>query len=196
MIKHGAIADTAYLATLERDMAALLRCEAGPMAAAIARSCEIKAEVVAADERESGGRAVLNFGHTFGHAIEAGMGYGRWLHGEAVGTGMLMAAELSRQLSLLDAAACARLREAVAAARLPLRAPDWPAARWLELMSVDKKAEHGTPKFVLLEGLGKAVVRRVPEPALLAALGAAAGPAEGSVPAAAGRGAARHSPAG
>jgi 3-dehydroquinate synthase len=133
------------------------------MAAAIARSCEIKAEVVAADEREADRRAILNFGHTFGHAIEAGMGFGTWLHGEAVGTGMIMAAELSRRLGLLDAAACDRLREAVASARLPVAAPRWPAERWLALMSVDKKAEQGTPKFVLLDGLGRAVVRKVPE---------------------------------
>lgn len=166
MLKHGAIADTDYLAELERDVEALLRCDAAPMAAAIARSCEIKAEVVSADERESGRRAILNFGHTFGHAIEAGMGYGQWLHGEAVGTGMVMAAELSRRLGMLDAAACARLRAAIAAARLPVRAPDWPAERWLDLMSVDKKAEQGTPKFVLLDGLGRATVRRVPEAAL------------------------------
>jgi len=166
MLKHGAIADTDYLAELERDVEALLRCDAAPMAAAIARSCEIKAEVVSADERESGRRAILNFGHTFGHAIEAGMGYGQWLHGEAVGTGMVMAAELSRRLGMLDAAACARLRAAIAAARLPVRAPDWPAERWLDLMSVDKKAEQGTPKFVLLDGLGRATVRRVPETAL------------------------------
>jgi len=166
MLKHGAIADTDYLAALERDVEALLRCEAAPMAAAIARSCEIKAEVVSADERESGRRAILNFGHTFGHAIEAGMGYGQWLHGEAVGTGMVMAAELSRRLGMVDAAACARLRAAIAAARLPVRAPDWPAERWLDLMSVDKKAEQGTPKFVLLDGLGRATVRRVPEAAL------------------------------
>ncbi|NLD68342.1 MAG: 3-dehydroquinate synthase [Limnobacter sp.] len=176
MIKHGAIADPGYLAALERDMPALLRCEAAPMAAAIARSCEIKAEVVAADEREAGRRAILNFGHTFGHAIEAGMGFGNWLHGEAVGTGMLMAAELSRRLSLLDEAACARLHAAVAAAGLPLRAPGWPAERWLELMSVDKKAEQGTPKFVLLDGLGGTVVRRVPEPLLVETFAACAGP--------------------
>jgi shikimate kinase/3-dehydroquinate synthase len=166
MIKHGAIADTGYLAALERDMSALLQRDASAMTAAIARSCEIKAEVVAGDEREAGLRAILNFGHTFGHAIEAGMGYGHWLHGEAVGTGMLMAAELSRRLGMLDEAGCQRLRAAVAAAQLPLEAPAWPAERWLELMSVDKKAEQGTPKFVLLEGLGSATVMRVPEGAL------------------------------
>lgn len=166
MLKHGAIADPEYLSALERDMPALLDCEPVPMIEAIARSCEIKAAVVAEDEHERGLRATLNFGHTFGHAIEAGMGYGRWLHGEAVGTGMLMAADLSHRLGLLDASALARLQRAVAAARLPLQAPDWPAERWLELMSVDKKAEQGSPKFVLLDGLGRAVVRRVPDATL------------------------------
>jgi len=177
MLKHGAIADPAYLAALERDMAGLLRCEPAPMAAAIARSCEIKAEVVAADEREADRRAVLNFGHTFGHAIEAGMGFGTWLHGEAVGAGMVMAGELSRRLGMLDAAALDRLREAVRAARLPVAAPRWPAERWLELMSVDKKAEQGTPNFVLLDGLGRAVVRKVPEAPLRETFEACAGPA-------------------
>ncbi|HEY0879215.1 MAG TPA: 3-dehydroquinate synthase [Zeimonas sp.] len=175
MIKHGAIADVAYLASLERDMDALLRCEPAPMRDAIVRSCEIKAEVVAHDERESGRRALLNFGHTFGHAIETGSGYGRWLHGEAVGTGMLMAADLSRRLSMLDAGSCARLTEVVGAARLPLRAPRWPAERWLELMSVDKKAEQGTPKFVLLEALGRATLRRAPQAPLVETFAAFAG---------------------
>lgn len=175
MIKHGAIADTGYLAELERDMAGLLRCEPSSMMAAIARSCEIKAGVVAADEREAGLRATLNFGHTFGHAIEAGMGYGKWLHGEAVGAGMLMAAELSRRLGLLDGAECARLRAAVEAAGLPTDPPRWPAGRWLELMSVDKKAEQGIPRFVLLDGLGRATVRRVSEAILRETLSACAG---------------------
>ncbi len=175
MIKHGAIADVGYLDSLERTMPALLACEPGALSAAIRRSCEIKAGVVAADERESGLRAVLNYGHTFGHAIETGSGYGQWLHGEAVGTGMLMAADLSHRLGMLDAAACVRLTGAVAAARLPLRAPSWPAARWLELMSIDKKAEQGTPKFVLLEALGRALVRRVPAEPLLAAIAAFSG---------------------
>ncbi|HLT26699.1 MAG TPA: 3-dehydroquinate synthase [Zeimonas sp.] len=175
MIKHGAIADEPYLAALERDLDALLRCEPQPMVDAVVRSCEIKAEVVARDERESGMRALLNFGHTFGHAIETGSGYGRWLHGEAVGTGMLMAADLSRRLSMIDAAACARLAAIVAAARLPLQAPSWPVERWLELMSVDKKAEQGTPRFVLLEALGRATVRRVPGVPLAETLAAFAG---------------------
>ncbi len=175
MIKHGAIADAAYLASLERDMDALLRCEVGPMRDAIVRSCEIKAEVVADDEREGGRRALLNFGHTFGHAIETGSGYGRWLHGEAVGTGMLMAADLSRRLSMIDEASCARLAGVVAAARLPLRAPRWSAERWLELMSVDKKADQGTPRFVLLESIGSATLRRVPPEPLAETFAAFAG---------------------
>ncbi len=163
MIKHGAIADVGYLASLEASMPALRACDPAALAVAIARSCELKAEVVAADEREADRRAILNFGHTFGHAIEAGAGYGTWLHGEAVGAGMVMAADLSVRLGMLGVAEQARLRAVVAAAGLPVGAPAWPAARWLDLMSVDKKASKGTPRFVLLDGLGRAVVRRVPE---------------------------------
>ncbi|MGD9942812.1 MAG: 3-dehydroquinate synthase [Burkholderiaceae bacterium] len=172
MIKHGAIADPDYLTRLEVDLPALLACDAGALSEAILRSCEIKAAVVAADEREADLRATLNFGHTFGHAIEAGLGYGEWLHGEAVGAGMVMAAELSAQLGYIDAAVVARLRGTIAAARLPVHGPAWPAERYVELMSVDKKATQGTPKFVVLERLGKAIVRRVPDEALRAALAA------------------------
>lgn len=175
MIKHGAIADERYLASLERDLDALLRCEPAAMTDAVVRSCEIKAGVVARDEREGGVRALLNFGHTFGHAIETGSGYGRWLHGEAVAVGMLMAADLSRRLSMLDAASCARLAEIVGGARLPLRAPAWSTGSWLERMSVDKKAEQGTPKFVLLEKLGRATVRSVPQAPLAETFAAFAG---------------------
>ncbi len=170
MLKHGAIRDGDYLSGLERDNARLLACEAQALELAIARSCEIKAEVVAADEREGGLRAILNFGHTFGHAIEAGLGYGKWLHGEAVGAGMVMAADLSRRLGMLEPASVERLRAAIAAARLPVAGPAWDAGRYVELMAVDKKAEQGTPKFVLLEALGRAVVRRVPEAELRATL--------------------------
>jgi len=177
VIKHGAIADPAYLAAVERDLPRLLACDPAALADAIARSCEIKAGVVGRDEREAGLRAILNFGHTFGHAIEAGLGYGEWLHGEAVGAGMVMAADLSRRLGLLGEADAARLRETIAAARLPVRAPHWPAQRYLELMSVDKKAERGTPKFVLLEAIGRACVRRAPDDAVRATLAACAAPA-------------------
>jgi len=177
VIKHGAIADTDYLAAIERDIDALRRCDADPMAEAIARSCAIKADVVARDEREGGLRAILNFGHTFGHAIEAGTGFGNWLHGEAVGAGMVQAADLSCRMGLLARSDAGRLAALVTRAGLPVRAPAWPFAQWLELMSVDKKAEQGIPRFVLLEGLGRAVLRRAPEGALRETL--AAGSAEG-----------------
>jgi 3-dehydroquinate synthase len=139
------------------------------------RSCEIKAAIVAADERETGVRATLNFGHTFGHAIEAGAGYGRWLHGEAVGAGMVMAADLSHRLGLIDAAVVRRLSDIIGAAGLPVRGPLWPFERYVELMSVDKKAQQGTPKFVLLERLGAARVQRVPDEPLRATLAACTG---------------------
>jgi len=162
MVKHGAIADPAYLASLEADMTRLRAGDADALARAVLRSCEIKAGVVGMDERESGLRAILNFGHTFGHAIEAGAGYGQWLHGEAVGAGMVMAADLSHRLGLIDTEVTARIRAAVAASGLPVEGPHWPAERYVELMSVDKKASQGIPKFVLLEALGRAVVRSAP----------------------------------
>ena len=162
MLKHGAIADPAYLGSLERDMQRLRAGDAEALALAVVRSCEIKAQVVGADERESGLRAILNFGHTFGHAIEAGAGYGQWLHGEAVGTGMVMAADLSHRLGLIDAEVTARVRASVAAAGLPVEGPGWSPERYVELMSVDKKASRGVPKFVLLESLGRAIVREAP----------------------------------
>ncbi|MEI8302614.1 MAG: 3-dehydroquinate synthase [Burkholderiales bacterium] len=166
VIKHGAIADPAYLDVIERDMAALRACEPVAMAQAIARSCEIKADVVARDEREGGLRAILNFGHTFGHAIEAGTGYGTWLHGEAVGAGMVQAADLSCRLGGLLPEQVARLTAVIASAGLPVRAPVWPYERWLALMSVDKKAEQGAPRFVVLEAVGRAALRKVPEAVL------------------------------
>jgi 3-dehydroquinate synthase len=175
MIKHGAIADPAYLGRLERDLAALRACDGAALADAILRSCEIKAAVVAADEREAGLRATLNFGHTFGHAIEAGLGYGHWLHGEAVGAGMVMAADLSCRAGLLDAPSLERLRGTIAAAGLPVRGPAWPFERYLELMSVDKKARQGTPEFVLLERFGATRVQSVAEAQLRATLAACTG---------------------
>ncbi|UCE32155.1 MAG: 3-dehydroquinate synthase [Burkholderiales bacterium] len=180
VIKHGAIADRAYFDAVAAAMARLRAGDAAELTAAIVRSCEIKAEVVARDERESGLRAILNFGHTFGHAIEAGMGYGQWLHGEAVGAGMVMAAELSARLGHMQRSEFERLRAVVAAAGLPVEGPDWPAGRYLELMSTDKKAERGTPRFVLLQGLGRALLSRVPEDALIATLEACAAGALGA----------------
>ena len=127
---------------------------------------EIKAWVVGQDEKESGLRAILNFGHTFGHAIEAGMGYGKWLHGEGVAAGMVMAAELSRRLGLVDEAFVARLRSLIGRAGLPVRgavidAGD-NAGRYLELMRVDKKSEAGEIRFVLIDGPGRAVMQSAP----------------------------------
>jgi len=124
------------------------------------------------DEREGGLRAILNFGHTFGHAIEAGLGYGEWLHGEAVGCGMVMAADLSQRMGLVDEATVARVRALVAAAGLPVKAPDLGTARWLELMEVDKKNEGGAIKFILLKPLGAPSITNAPQELLLATLAA------------------------
>jgi shikimate kinase / 3-dehydroquinate synthase len=175
VIKHGAIADAGYFETVARELPLLLARDPRALTDAVARSCEIKVSVVERDEREGGLRAILNFGHTFGHAIEAGLGYGEWLHGEAVGAGMVMAADLSRRLGLVDSALAARIADVVGAARLPVRGPRWPASRYVELMSVEQKEERGTPKFVLLERLGAARVQRVPEAPLLATLAALGG---------------------
>lgn len=165
VIKYGPIADMEFMAWLEASMDALLAREHGALAHAVRRSCEIKAWVVSQDEREAGLRAILNFGHTFGHAIEAGLGYGAWLHGEAVGAGMVMAAELSQRLGMVDAALVQRLRRLIARAGLPVRGAVLDArdnaGRYLELMRVDKKAEAGEIRFVLIDGPGKAVLRPV-----------------------------------
>jgi len=163
IIKYGPIADAAFLDWIEAHLEALLERESAAMTHAVKRSCEIKAAVVAQDEREAGLRAILNFGHTFGHAIEAGMGYGRWLHGEAVGCGMVLASDLSVRLGLMPRAFADRMRRLCERARLPVRAPDLGAARYLELMRVDKKSEGGEIRFVLIEALGRATVRPVPE---------------------------------
>src|SRR6478752_4405691 len=137
IIKYGPIADMQFLDWIEAQLPALLRREPAALAHAVQRSCEIKAWVVGQDERESGLRAILNFGHTFGHAIESGLGYGEWLHGEGVGCGMVMAAHLSERLGLIDAALVDRLTRLIAAAGLPVRAPDLGAQRYLDLMRLD-----------------------------------------------------------
>jgi len=163
VIKYGPIADMAFLDWIEANLAALMRRDPAAVAHAVRRSCEIKGWVVGQDERESGLRAILNFGHTFGHAIEAGLGYGEWLHGEAVGCGMVMAAELSRRLGLVDDAFTARLRALIEAADLPVRGPNLGADRYLELMRLDKKSEAGDIRFVVIDSPGRAVVRPAPE---------------------------------
>jgi 3-dehydroquinate synthase len=170
VIKHGAILDAAFFDWIEANIDSLVARDHAALAHAIARSCEIKADVVARDEREGGLRAVLNFGHTFGHAIEAGMGYGAWLHGEAVGCGMVMAADLSRRLGLVDDAAVDRVRALVKAAGLPVVAPDLGVERWIELMEVDKKNEGGAIKFILLKPLGSPSITNAPRELLDATL--------------------------
>jgi 3-dehydroquinate synthase len=168
VIKYGLIRDTAFLDWLEKNMDGLLRRDAACLAEAIERSCSNKAAVVAADERERGERALLNLGHTFGHAIETGMGYGAWLHGEAVAAGMCMAAALSSRLGWIDAADLARVESLIQRARLPVRAPAaLEPARMLELMAVDKKAQEGRIRLVLLKAIGKAAVTADYDPALL-----------------------------
>ncbi|MDB5755129.1 MAG: 3-dehydroquinate synthase [Massilia sp.] len=172
VIKHGAIIDAQFFDWIEQNIGKLVARDQAALAHAIARSCEIKAEVVRQDEREGGLRAVLNFGHTFGHAIEAGLGYGTWLHGEAVGCGMVMAADLSHRMGLVDAGTVARMRALVAAAGLPTVAPDLGAGRWIELMEVDKKNEGGAIKFILLKPLGSPSISGAPREQLLATLAA------------------------
>ncbi|HSL70441.1 MAG TPA: 3-dehydroquinate synthase, partial [Longimicrobiales bacterium] len=159
VIKYGLIRDPGFFAWLEANLDQLLARDAEALAFAIHRSCHNKAEVVAADERESGVRATLNLGHTFGHAIETGLGYGEWLHGEAIAAGMAMAADLSRRLGWLTTAETARIEKLIKRARLPVRAPgSLSPARFLELMAVDKKVLGGRLRLVLLKHLGEAVV--------------------------------------
>ena len=163
VIKYGPIADAAFFEWIEHELPALLAREPRALRQAIRRSCEIKAEVVGEDERESGRRAILNFGHTFGHAIEAALGYGEWLHGEAVACGMAMAADLSAALGLLPAEDARRIARLIERAGLPVTAPRIGADRFLELMRVDKKAEAGEIKFVLVDAIGRALVRGAPD---------------------------------
>ncbi len=161
VIKHGAIADSEFLSWIEKNQDALNKCDPAAMEHAVRRSCEIKSQVVAQDEKEGGIRAILNFGHTFGHAIEAGMGYGAWLHGQAVGCGMVMAADLSVRVGLLSEAEASRLKKIIEALHLPTQPPKLGVDRFMELMSVDKKAEGGEVRYILLNGLGQAKIQTV-----------------------------------
>lgn len=163
VVKHGAIADENFLSWIETNAKQLLTCDPEAMAHAVLRSCEIKSAVVSADEREGGIRAILNFGHTFGHAIEAGMGYGAWLHGEAVGCGMAMAADLSCRLQRISQAERDRLIQIIQAMDLPVQAPKFGVERYMELMQVDKKTEGGQIRYVVLEKIGKAQIQTVAE---------------------------------
>ncbi|MEY4766314.1 MAG: hypothetical protein RI907_2987, partial [Pseudomonadota bacterium] len=163
VIKYGPIADEAFLSWIETHLDALLARDRAALVQAVKRSCEIKAWVVGQDEKEAGLRAILNFGHTFGHAIEAGLGYGEWLHGEAVGCGMVMAADLSARLGLIDQAQCERIQALVARTGLPVKGPKLGAERYLELMQVDKKAEGGEIRFVVVGPVGSARMQGAPE---------------------------------
>jgi 3-dehydroquinate synthase len=163
VIKYGPIFDLGFLDWIEAHLPALRARDPKALAHAVRRSCEIKAEVVGQDERESGLRAILNFGHTFGHAIEAGLGYGEWLHGEAVGCGMVMALQLSLEMGGVDAAFVDRCTRLIEAAGLPTRGPALGADRYLELMRLDKKSEAGEIRFVLIDPPGRAVVKPAPD---------------------------------
>ena len=159
VIKHGLGLDAAFFTWLEANMEKLVSRERGALGYAIRRCCELKAAIVAADERETGVRALLNLGHTFGHAIEAGAGYGAWLHGEAIAAGMVMAAELSRRLGRIHEDDVARVRDLIGRAGLPVTGPALAPESLMALMAVDKKAAQGKLRFVVLEGVGRAALQ-------------------------------------
>ncbi len=159
VIKYGLIRDRPFLEWLEANLDALLIRDAAALSEAIERSCRNKAEIVAADERETGERALLNLGHTFGHAIETGVGYGQWLHGEAVAAGMVLATELSARLGWLNRAQVERVRTLLARAHLPLDPPPrLTTDDFLRLMAVDKKVQDGRLRLILLRELGQGVI--------------------------------------
>jgi 3-dehydroquinate synthase len=173
VIKHGIMADWAYFEWLEANMDKLLQGDMAAMAYTVRVSCEIKARVVSLDEREgsSGIRATLNFGHTFGHAIEAGLGFGVWLHGEAVACGMVMASKLSQSLGYVDAAFVERVIALLVRAGLPVVGPaSISAYEYIHHMSVDKKADGGQIKFVVIDEPGHAKVQAAPIDLVIAAL--------------------------
>jgi 3-dehydroquinate synthase len=159
VIKHGVIRDVNFLGWLEENVGKLLSLDKQALLYCVKRNCEIKAEVVSEDEREKGVRALLNMGHTFGHAIENAMGYGVWLHGEAVATGCVMAADLSCRLGMLPADAGRRIKKLVQTTGLPVAPPaKITPDRYIALMRLDKKASFGEIRFVLLKELGKATL--------------------------------------
>jgi 3-dehydroquinate synthase len=175
VIKHALALDAAFVEWLEQHIEALLARQREPLIHAVRRSCELKAGIVAADERESGARALLNFGHTFGHAIEAGTGYGAWLHGEAIAAGMVMASELSSRLSGLKSADVKRVRTLLSRAGLPVAGPALAPEKLMEPMALDKKVAKGRTRFVVLEAIGRAALRAdVDEAAVRQAIVAAA----------------------
>jgi 3-dehydroquinate synthase len=172
ILKHGLLADADYFAQVEALLPRLVACDAAALGPVIARSCAIKAGVVARDELEMGERALLNLGHTFAHAIEALAGYGAWLHGEAVGCGLCLAADLSHRLGLIELTDVGRIRRAVATARLPTRIEGFARHAAVDSMRGDKKAEAGQIRFIVLERIGRAIQRPVPDAVLDATLSA------------------------
>lgn len=159
IIKYGLICKPDFFSWLEENMSALLRRDKTALSYAIEVSCQTKADVVAADEKESGSRALLNLGHTFGHAIENGMGYGKWLHGEAVGAGMCMAAIMSQQMGWMTDTDTQRTITLIEQAKLPTKAPPTMSSQqFLDLMAVDKKVLNGVMRLVLMKGIGKSVL--------------------------------------
>lgn len=167
VIKYGFLGDAEFLDWLDHNVERLTALEPEALAFAVERSCQDKAAIVARDERETGDRALLNFGHTFGHAIEAGMGYGEWLHGEAVGAGMVMAARFSEKLGLIGKADVQRVVDLLVRAKVPVAAPNLGVERYLDLMGHDKKVEGGRIKFILLKKLGQAFICNQYDQALL-----------------------------
>ncbi|SFC37795.1 3-dehydroquinate synthase [Marinospirillum celere] len=164
VIKYGLLGDSELLLWLETHIQGLMQGDEQLLTEAIARSCQCKATIVAEDEREAGQRALLNLGHTFGHAIETEMGYGQWLHGEAVAAGMWLAADLSRRLGWLEASDCERVEKLLKAAQLPVRPPkEMTVDQFLKHMAVDKKNIDGQLRLVLLEHLGKAKLHSLTE---------------------------------
>ena len=159
VIKYGLLGDIEFLNWLELNIDRLTALEPEALAYAVERSCQDKAEIVARDERETGDRALLNFGHTFGHAIEAGMGYGAWLHGEAVAAGMVLASDLSARLGMLSWQQVDRIRNLIERAKLPIKVSGISADTLLNLMGLDKKVTEGKLRFILLDRIGAARIR-------------------------------------
>ncbi|HMU63931.1 MAG: 3-dehydroquinate synthase [Nitrosomonas sp.] len=158
VVKYGLIRDAEFFNWLEVNMSKLVARDLAVLNTAICRSCEIKAEIVAADEHESGVRSLLNLGHTFGHAIENAMGYGQWLHGEAVAAGTIVAAELSKRMGLINETEFTRIQGLFELANLPISLPAISPSHYLDLMKLDKKVEGGKMRFILLNQIGQAAI--------------------------------------
>jgi len=167
VIKHGALADRQYFEWLEQVVDDLLSADAETLTRTIKRSCELKAKIVASDEKETGTRALLNFGHTFGHAIESGLGYGEWLHGEAVGAGMVMAADLSCRLNMCSGEDALRLKSLIEKVGLPITPPTGLINEFVTLMQRDKKSSDQGMRLVLLREIGKAEIVNAVDDGLL-----------------------------